>query len=395
VRGSFQAATTKALRFSTALAGGLQEWHDRMSGQGVSLAATRPTVVAPQRVEREPVAQTESPSIFEHPAIDPPATPAPPRRERSPGEHSVAGVARSNPPSHRPPQSWGSPRERPATEFATGMQNRPAPPDAGPRPIPIAPEPASDPRAARLPARNGPSSPADFARQISPPQPDRSGIAQRPSPPMPPAAPDNMESADIPPRPPGIVRFERTIGAFLQPDDTPRQGLSIVKRLPVAVLRAIDAASTVPEPRGGDSDDRVEGFGAEDRTPPSGGAEPSPQTLSAIERLIERTVQPVPLPDLRFRLVPRPVGDAGERPPALSAMDADRSEAPAPVPPRLSEARDSRQDGATHRAEPQRADKPYRKPAAPSHVDVGAVADKVFRMLQRRQRFERERTGRF
>ena len=437
VRGSFQAATTKALRFSTALAGGLQEWHDRMSGQGVSLAATRPTVVAPQRVEREPVAQTESPSIFEHPAIDPPATPAPPRRERSPGEHSVAGVARSNPPSHRPPQSWGSPRERPATEFATGMQNRPAPPDAGPRPIPIAPEPASDHRAARLPARNRPSSPADFARQISPPQPDRSGIAQRPSPPMPPAAgprpdrsgiaqrpsppmppaagprpdrsgiaqrpsppmppaaPDNVESADIPPRPPGIVRFERTIGAFLQPDDTPRQGLSIVKRLPVAVLRAIDAASTVPEPRGADSDDRVEGFGAEDRTPPSGGAEPSPQTLSAIERLIERTVQPVPLPDLRFRLVPRPVGDAGERPPALSAMDADRGEAPAPVPPRLSEARDSRQDGATHRAEPQRADKPYRKPAAPPQVDVGAVADKVFRMLQRRQRFERERTGRF
>jgi hypothetical protein len=202
-----------------------------------------------------------------------------------------------------------------------------------------------------------------------------------------------MKAPDVTP-PSSTMRVEDTIGAFLQRDDTPRQSLSIIRRDPVAVPRTIGATPPAPEPPLTGRPDRAVEFDAPaDRAPSTSRDETEPRASSAIERLIERTVQPVPLPDLRFRLVPQPSREADEQQPAVSGVAADRNDAPAPVP--RSEAHDDREDGAAHLAEPHRADKPYRKPAAPPQIDVGAVADKVFRMLQRRQRFERERTGRF
>ncbi len=87
----------------------------------------------------------------------------------------------------------------------------------------------------------------------------------------------------------------------------------------------------------------------------------------AIERLIERTMVPVPLPGLKLRLVaPEELTVAGER-----RVPAEDSRPPAvdgtgPTPARSEQ---------------------------PPELDINAVADRVYQTLERRQQLERERRG--
>jgi hypothetical protein len=88
--------------------------------------------------------------------------------------------------------------------------------------------------------------------------------------------------------------------------------------------------------------------------------------VRAIETLIERTVGPAPVPGLEIRVLKR----------APRGVDDDR---PATDQPR--------EANASPQLEP--------APAPPQPLDIAAVADKVYRLLQRRQRLERERKGRY
>ena len=90
----------------------------------------------------------------------------------------------------------------------------------------------------------------------------------------------------------------------------------------------------------------------------------TPPSARAIEALIERTTRPTPMPGLEFRLV----------------KSAPR-EADAPA------GRDAEEPGASAPRRPAAA-----PPAAPP-LDIRAIADKVYRLLQQRQRLERERKG--
>ncbi len=95
-------------------------------------------------------------------------------------------------------------------------------------------------------------------------------------------------------------------------------------------------------------------------------ANSSARGQTAIEKLIEQTRRPVPLPGLEIRVVRPSQGDEGD--PHRSAEEKDR-------------------------ATPNMAGSP--PPAAsPAHqLDLDAVADKVYQTLMRRQQFERERKG--
>jgi hypothetical protein len=106
-------------------------------------------------------------------------------------------------------------------------------------------------------------------------------------------------------------------------------------------------------------------------SPPSGRAATQleiAKSSGAIERLIDRTVLPVPLPGLQIRLVK----------PDDSASAAQRS------------ANDATEGGRSTIGLPN-AQAPV--PAAPPPLDINAVADKVYQTLQRRHQLERERRG--
>ena len=88
-----------------------------------------------------------------------------------------------------------------------------------------------------------------------------------------------------------------------------------------------------------------------------------PATQTAIERLIERTRQPVPVPGLEIRVMQPSEREAREQHRRKDARERDvvkTTTAPPPPAPQL---------------------------------DINAVADKVYQTLVRRQRFERERKG--
>ncbi|MCP3956375.1 MAG: hypothetical protein GY719_00835 [bacterium] len=87
-------------------------------------------------------------------------------------------------------------------------------------------------------------------------------------------------------------------------------------------------------------------------------ASPPPATPDAIAELIEKTVSPVSLPGIELR-------------PVTPAAETEAAPAPAKREPRA----------------------PTAPPAPP--LDINAVSDKVYEMLQRRQRLERERRGSF
>jgi hypothetical protein len=116
--------------------------------------------------------------------------------------------------------------------------------------------------------------------------------------------------------------------------------------------------------------------------PAPGPREPAdvPPSGRAIEALIERTTRPMPVPGLEFRLLKPAPRDADERTGRNDGEHAGRDE----------DERAGRDADEPKASAPRRPAAP--PPAAPP-LDVDAVADKVYRLLQRRQRLERERKG--
>jgi hypothetical protein len=94
-----------------------------------------------------------------------------------------------------------------------------------------------------------------------------------------------------------------------------------------------------------------------------------PEAHGAIEKLIERTVLPVPLPGLELRLVS----------PEKQSSSIDRA----------SDATDGRPPKADVSTPPTSV--PASSPMP--QLDINRVADKVYQTLQRRQLLERERRG--
>jgi hypothetical protein len=105
---------------------------------------------------------------------------------------------------------------------------------------------------------------------------------------------------------------------------------------------------------------------APDRVEPSVGRSHTAPSVRAITQLIEQTIRPAPLPGLEVRLL-----NAAPRAGNDQHAIRDSKESSASVPPRRQAA----------------------PPSPPLNID--AIADKVYHVLQRRQRFERERKGRF
>ena len=93
-------------------------------------------------------------------------------------------------------------------------------------------------------------------------------------------------------------------------------------------------------------------------------ASPAPVTQTAIEKLIERIREPVPVPGFEVRLVQPAERETAAQPKAAEPGDAAKTNA-APTPP---------------------------PPQAPP-LDINAIADKVYKTLMRRERLERERKG--
>ncbi len=93
---------------------------------------------------------------------------------------------------------------------------------------------------------------------------------------------------------------------------------------------------------------------------------PDAKSPTAIERLLEQTRKPAPLPGLEIRLVRRSEPEEGDQRRPADARDRVRPNPPASPPPTT--------------------------PPAPQ-LDINAVADKVHQILVRRQQFERERKG--
>jgi hypothetical protein len=107
---------------------------------------------------------------------------------------------------------------------------------------------------------------------------------------------------------------------------------------------------------------------AHDRSPPLA-KDPSAAAYSpaAIETLIERTIRPVPIPGLEIRVLGRAPRGANDEPAMRNKAETDTGVRPLPAP----------------------------APSAVPRLNIDAVADKVHYLLQRRQRFERERRGRY
>ena len=91
---------------------------------------------------------------------------------------------------------------------------------------------------------------------------------------------------------------------------------------------------------------------------------PTPVTQTAIEKLIERIREPVPVPGFEVRLVQPAERESAAQPKAAEPGDAAKTKA-APAPP----------------------------PPATPPLDINAIADKVYKTLMRRDRLERERKG--
>ena len=97
---------------------------------------------------------------------------------------------------------------------------------------------------------------------------------------------------------------------------------------------------------------------------PDVAADPNARSQTAIEKLIEQTRKPVPLPGLEIRVVKPSEREEGDQ--RRSADERDRATSNTPASPPV--------------------------PPAPQ-LDINAVADKVYQTLLRRQQFERERKG--
>ncbi len=107
----------------------------------------------------------------------------------------------------------------------------------------------------------------------------------------------------------------------------------------------------------------------------------------AIEKLIQNTLLPVPLPGLELRLLP-----PGKQPPSIGpSSNADRGEQP--------EIGSRHETGSQHetgsRHETGTSPSPRLPPASPPApaLNINEVADKVYQTLMRRQQLERERKG--
>jgi hypothetical protein len=179
-----------------------------------------------------------------------------------------------------------------------------------------------------------------------------------------PTAPRTGQEAAISPQPAVEHRIVRMSDEL--PSET--DGSVEVRKLELPVIRGTGQAMMPALPPTEASAPRAHTREMHARTAPS-----RIRTIQAlyapapIENLIERTVRPVPVPGLKIRVL--------DRAPREASNDRIRND--------------------TDQAETSSPRRPVAAPPAAPQLNIDAVADKVYRLLQRRQRFERERTGRY
>jgi len=344
----------------------LLAWHGRMSRWGEGMGAPRRAATAARRIEVQGASLPElsSSPYQESPLIRASALPMADREAVPPLEPTIeprlqtlAALPKEPPTAPRHRGSAGD--QDPAT--AERYVVPPSPPAARPFATPAAS--ASPIAPSRAPAgvlrrRPQPTPPSATPSEPAFAPPGR-GSAAAPA----------WESAAAPGRGPETEASwrpaieRRSPRASVSDESSGESG-----RMAVAVIEP--QPSPVPEPAlpvaAGRSGAEIS-VPAPDRSGfPAGSPGPAPSG-QAVAKLIERTIRPVPVPGLEIRLLnPAPREGDDERA-GRDTREPDAGARPRPAPP----------------------------PVPPPPLDIDAVADKVYRLLQRRQRFERERKGRF
>jgi len=308
--------------FATGTIGRLQAWHDRMSHRVQPWGGRPSALIAPGAIERPHedggAARPASSLGAIRPAHAFPAPIGPHTAAEWGGEDTDAAIPTGDPSIPNADSAMAAPRRTAGGEHPEKF-NRPTP-DTGGRPVDTSPPP----RTASTPAQ----------RVVLP-------------------AP-----AHVPPQiAPGLRPLYLTVSP--QPRREVRGGFPAIE--PSAGGPAKDQAAP---PAVGPARQLEAAPGPQ--WPPSTVPVPRPDEPTVIERLIERTVRPAPLPGLEIRVVQPQRREQGDERPSLAA-DARP---------------DTRGAAATAPAA-----------AAAPPLDINAVTDRVYRLLVRRERFERERKG--
>lgn len=370
-RRSWQPSSLRAAQSISAAARGLGPsmvdgflaWHERLSRRGEGLTAPLRPATFGGRIEavRAPVRE---PSSLRHPDTPLVRTAAIPSADT----HAVRQIE----PTVRPtPQAFAAlPNEAPAAPRLRVSAGRQDPVRVQRFAAPPSPLAASASATAAPPPRPSALSSAPVRRQ--PHEAAAAGFTPHEPAPVPPertrSAAPAFESAAIPsggpeieasPRPPIERHGEPARVSDEHWGEDRRTAVVVIERQAPAIRASAPPAAAERSAAGAS----VPLHGSEPSVVRPGAA---PQGR-AIEKLIERTIRPVPVPGLEIRLLkPAPRAEDDERT-ADEPGEPSASASPRPAP----------------------------APAPPPPLDIEAVADKVYRLLQRRQRFERERKGRY
>jgi hypothetical protein len=386
---SFLASATSAQRFGAGIVAGLEQLHHDITGRRMIVAAARPMIAIPRRVERDPFRQ-----IDPHAALatlgasvpvaagELPHPQASPRYERDISSFAESSLPRRHQPVEQMPTHDSSIVASKSTRRAKEITHQPIAMESGPiRRSPKGPETAEI----------SPAAPVSFSATSREREPPRDKAFADP-PVTPPTSATSGWAGLVPEQSSGVANW-RPVSAFVRIVDAPRQGPSGHRRDAVAVPFARErqlVASGLTDPARAwnttpldGSDVRLEGRVLSDT------ADRTTEPTSAIAKLIERTVQPEPLPDLRFRRLPRPGEAIADELPRIPVVEPEARRSADTSPP----GREGHED--VKRTEPKHVDSPLRRLPAVPQIDIGAVAEKVFHILQRRQRFEHERRGRY
>lgn len=380
---SFLASVSSAQRFGTEVIAGLHQLSDGISGRSIALSATRPMTMIPRRVEGHGPSQVGPLSTLPKSGASTLATSVGSSHPRFPQYgHTASNIAAPGlPQSHRLAQQAPVRNDLPVATVSTRRTE-----ESAQRAIEM--DRAPDPRS---PASPAPSEiPRTGNNSFPTPSLQREALSGKATLPATPPASGKSGQAGRASEPSTGDPTWRTVGAFVRSAEARQQDFSEARRDPEQPLGRRLAALGLPEPARTASRTPRDGTEALPGGAFSGDTTNcSDEPASAIATLIERTTHPQPLPNLQFRLLSSPPEPAANDPREISLAEPNLPRRVDVLTPGDQAPEDVK------RTEPKSIDSPLRRPPAMPAIDVGDVAEKVFRMLERRQRFERERRGRY